>query len=34
MEGSDKFGILFTLGGAVLLPVLVLLLTQRRTVTT
>ena len=34
MEGSDKFAILFTLGGAVLLPVLVLLLTQRRTVAT
>ena len=35
MEGSDKIGILFTLGGAVLLPVLVLLLlSRRRTVTT
>ena len=36
MEGSDKLGILFTLGGAVLLPVLVLLLCEprRRTVTT
>jgi nucleoside-diphosphate-sugar epimerase len=34
MEGSDKVGILFTLGGAVLLPLLVLLLTRRRTVTT
>ena len=36
MESSDKIGILFTLGGAVLLPVLVLVLlsTPRRTVTT
>ncbi len=36
MESSDKVGILFSLGGAVLLPVLVLVLlsTQRRTVTT
>jgi len=36
MERSDKLGILFTLGGAVLLPVLVLALlsTRRRTVTT
>lgn len=36
MEGSDKVGILFTLGGAVVLPVLVLVLlaTRRRTVTT
>lgn len=35
MESSDKVGILFTLGGAVLLPVLVLVLlsTRRRTVT-
>jgi len=30
MEGSDKVGILFTLGGAVLLPVLVLLLLSGR----
>ena len=36
MEGSDKIGILFTLGGAVLMPVLVLLLlsTRRRSVVT
>jgi hypothetical protein len=36
MEGSDKMGILFTLGGAVLMPVLVLLLlsTRRRSVVT
>ena len=34
MEGSDKVGILVTLGGAVVLPVLVLLWTRRRTVTT
>jgi hypothetical protein len=36
MEGSDKVGILFTLGGAVVLPVLVLALLapRRRTVTT
>jgi len=34
MESSDKFGILFTLGAAVVMPVLVLLLlaTRRRSV--
>ena len=34
MEGSDKVGILVTLGGAVVLPVLVLLWTRRPTVVT